>query len=213
MASIKKSILENMLKDEKSEKKLVESFHVFLPTRNSIREKLIILIICIVPSYFTSHSYNTVVLFKDTCDVLLNVFIALFGIIFTGFIFFQALLNDELLILLITTKTKKKGMGKSKLEEVNDNFAFLMMLYLVAIMVSLILTIIIPCISSDFTLFLNIKFNNLLAWFLIQIFYMFSAELIWRMLSFIHNIYQLFKAYAVSRIVKLAEIEDDNDQK
>lgn len=212
MESIKKSVLENILKNESSEKKLLRSFCVFLPTKDNIKEKIIIFVLCLIPSYLVSHSYGVVTLFKDICNVMLDVFIALFGIIFTGFVFFQALLNDDLLIMLIIIKTKKKGTEKSKLEEVNTNFVFLMMLYVIAIIVSLFLTIIMPCIPNDFMLFSSMKLSSLFAWLLIQMFCIFSAELIWRILSFIHNIYQLFNEYAVSRIMKLVEIEEDNSE-
>lgn len=212
MESVKKSLLRNMLKNESSERKLLTSFYVFIPTKNNWKEKIIMYVICLFIAYLTSHSYNTVELFNNVCNVMLDVFIALFGIIFTGFIFFQALLNDELLVMLITTSTKKKSMGKSKLEEVNTNFVYLMMLYITAIIVSLILTIIMPCISKDFAMFSNIKLCNFLAWMLTSIFYIFSAELLWRVLSFIHNIYQLFNAYAVSRINNLVDIEDDDGE-
>lgn len=213
MEKIKKSVLENILKDESSESKLKESFRIFLPTRSNILEKIAICIVVMIPSYWTSHSYSTVVLFGNICDIMLNVSIALFGIIFTGFIFFQALLNDELLVMLIITKTKKKGMGKTKLEEVNTNFVSLMMLYIVAVIIDLVLTVTVPGIPQDFMLIPNVNFCNALSWFLIQLFYMFSAELIWRIVSFIHNIYQLFNAYAVSRIVKLVEIEEEDKKK
>ncbi len=200
-----------MLKDEASEKKLLKSFSVFLPTKGNICGKMIIFCMCMVPSYFTSHSYCTVILFGSVCDRMLDIFLTLFGIIFTGFVFFQALLNDELLIMLIKTKAKNEKKEKSKLEEVNNNFVSLMMLYVVAIITSLILTVIIPCIPIDFTLFSNIAFCNFFAWILIQIFYFFSAELLWRVLSFVHNIYQLFNAYAVSRIINLVSIKEDDE--
>lgn len=75
----------------------------------------------------------------------------------------------------------------------------------------MLLTIAVPCIPQDFMLFENEKICNAIAWLLIQIFYLFTAELIWRIVSFIRNIYQLFNAYAVSRIVKLVEVVDDEE--
>ncbi len=211
MENVKKSVLEKLLKNEVSEKKLLESFSIFLPTKGNVCEKMVIFCICMVPSYLTSHSYCTVTLFESVCDGMLDVFLTLFGIIFTGFIFFQALLNDELLIMLIKTKAKNEKKEKSKLEEVNNNFVSLMMLYVIAIIISLVLTLIIPCIPADFTLFSNVAISNFFAWILIQIFYIFSAELIWRVLSFVHNIYQLFNAYAVSRIINLVIISEDDE--
>ena len=209
MEKIKKSELRGLLKDKSSETIIKESFCVFIPTRKSICEKIILFSMMIIPSYLSSHSYNTVVLFGDISEILLNVFIALLGIVFTGFIFFQALLNDELLLVLVSTKDQKNG--KIKLEEININFVKLMMLYIVAVGVSLLLTIAVPCIPQDFMLFENEKICNAIAWLLIQIFYLFTAELIWRIVSFIRNIYQLFNAYAVSRIVKLVEVVDDEE--
>ena len=213
MEKVKKSVLKSMLIDESSESRLKKSFRVLCPSRKNILEKVILGMAVLCPSYCISHSYNTVEIFGGICDIILNVSIALLGIIFTGFIFFQALLNDKLLVMLITTKTEKKSMGKTKLEEVNTNFVSLMMLYVVAVIINLFLAITVPCIPQDFMLFHNVKITNGLAWVLIQMFYMFSAELLWRIVSFIHNIYQIFNAYAVSRIMNLVEVVEEEERR
>lgn len=206
MEKIGQDVLQRMLKEESSERRLLSSLYVFIPTRGNIKEKIIIFIAMIMPSYLASHVGNTVNLFGDICEIIFNVFISLFGIIFTGYIFFQALLNDELLIILANVKTEKKKAEETKLEEVNKNFVSLMMLYVLAIIISLILIIILPCIPEEFMIFPNnVTCCNSLAWALIQLFYVFTAELIWRVVSFIHNIYQLFNAYAASRLIKLEE--------
>lgn len=209
MPQVKENVLKALLKNESSEKILLDSFRIFLPKRDNIKEKSIIFGVCLIPSYLMSHSDNIVTLFGDVCGIILNVFLSLFGIIFTGFVFFQALLNDRLLIMLITTKAERKRKEKSKLEEINNNFVTLMMLYIIAIIISFLLTIVMPCIPTDFILVPNIKICNLFAWILILVFYGFTGELIWRVLSFIRNIYILFNAYAVSRITDLIEVEED----
>ena len=141
---------------------------------------------------------------------MLNVFLSLFGILFTGYVFFQALLNDNLLIMLIISEAEKDRKEKSKLEEVNNRFVSLMVLYIIAIIISLTLTVIVPCIPEDFILLSNIQVSNVVAFILILMFYVFSAELLWRVLSFVRNIYLLFNAYAVSRLTDLVEIEEDD---
>lgn len=210
MPQVKENVLKALLKNESSEKILLDSFQIFLPKQENIKEKSIIFGVCLIPSYLICCSSSIVTLFGSVCNIMLNVFLALFGIIFTGFVFFQALLNDRLLIMLITTKAGGKRKEKSKLEEINNNFVSLMMLYIIAIIISFFLNIIIPCIPTDFILMPNVKISNLLAWTLILVFYMFSGELIWRVLSFVRNIYILFNAYAVSRITDLIEVEDIN---
>ncbi len=85
-----------------------------------------------------------------------------------------------------------------------------MVLYIIAIIISLTLTVIVPCIPEDFILLSNIQVSNVVAFILILMFYVFSAELLWRVLSFVRNIYLLFNAYAVSRLTDLVEIEEDD---
>lgn len=209
MIQVKESVLKALLKNESSEKILLNSFYIFLPSKKNIKEKSIMFGVCLLLSYFIIYSHNIVALFGNVCDIMLSVFLGLFGIIFTGFVFFQALLNDNLLIMLIISKAGKERKEKSKLEEVNNNFVSLMMLYIIAIIVSLMLTIIIPCIPEDFTLFSNVRISNLVALILVLMFYVFSAELLWRVISFVRNIYVLFNAYAVSRLTNLTEIKED----
>lgn len=209
MPQVKENVLKALLNNYSSEKLLLDSFHIFLPNRGNIKEKSIIFGVCLIPSCLIINSNNIVTLFGNVCNTMLDVFLSLFGIIFTGFIFFQALLNDGLLIMLISTKAEKKRKEKSKLEEINNNFVSLMILYIIEIIIALFLNIIMPCIPTDFILVPNIKICNLLAWILILGFYMFSGELIWRVLSFIRNIYILFNAYAASRVTELMDIEED----
>ena len=210
MIQVKESVLKALLKNESSEKILLNSFNIFLPNKKNLKEKGIIVRVCLFPSYFLICSHNIVSLFGNICDTMLNVFLLLFGILFTGYVFFQALLNDNLLIMLIISEAEKDRKEKSKLEEVNNRFVSLMVLYIIAIIISLTLTVIVPCIPEDFILLSNIQVSNVVAFILILMFYVFSAELLWRVLSFVRNIYLLFNAYAVSRLTDLVEIEEDD---
>ena len=210
MIRVKESILKALLKNDSSENILLNSFYIFLPNKKNWKEKGIIFGVCLLPSCFMIYSHNIVELFGNVCNTLLSAFLSLFGIIFTGFVFFQALLNDNLLIMLIISEAEKDRKEKSKLEEVNNRFVSLMVLYIIAIIISLTLTVIVPCIPEDFILLSNIQVSNVVAFILILMFYVFSAELLWRVLSFVRNIYLLFNAYAVSRLTDLVEIEEDD---
>ena len=149
-------------------------------------------------------------LVENSISIFLNVSLTLFGIIFTGYAIFQALLSNKLTLSLFEdTSTSRDNMTKSKLQETNENFVCLMMLFIFGIILNIILNIIIPVIPSNFCLFNNMTVNCVIAIILIDIFLYIMGVMIWRMVSFIGNIFHLFNAYAVSKLIEALNEEKE----
>lgn len=201
---MKESIVKNVEKLAKvgtSEKRLISAFTIFKPTKRNWKKYLYILFLCGIPTYLISTSLETVSLFGEALDIIMDVILALFGIIFTGYAFFQALVNDELLLNMLEESNIKKK--KSKLQETNEFFVELMMLYVVSIMSLVVLRITISAIPDEFVLCNNSLWNNFIAAFLIELYFVFNAFILWETKSFIFNVFQLFNAHTVARVIEL----------
>ena len=152
--------------------------------------------------------WETVNIFSESCETILNVVVAMFGTVFTGYSFFQALISEELLVRMVNDTTKDcKGDEKSKLQETNETFIECMMLELFTILISLLLKIIISCVNPEFLLFNQMWKNNTMASILIFVYFYIVAIVLWEIKSFIFNVFQLFNIYAGVKIVGIVKKE------
>jgi len=207
MSTLNVDNVNKLFKSVSSESILIGSFNAFKPTKSNF----IIFVICLIPSVIMGLSKNTINITLDAVGDILNVMLALFGIIFTGYAFFQALINKQLLIIMINTESvkKEKGVTISKLQETNKNFVELMMLYVVSIISSLLIKLIVSSLPSDFLLFSQLLTNNLVAILMIQVYLVFIAIILWRMISFVFNVFQLFNLYAGAKALAIVKNEDE----
>lgn len=202
MPVIKEDVISNILKTSKSEKLFSKALSAYVLTKDNITEKLIIFAICTILSIILGMASNTVYLVTNSISLFLNITLALFGIIFTGYAIFQTLLTNELIVKLFEeTILDKQKQEKSKLQETNENFVCLMMLFVFGIIINIILNILMPVIPENYCLFDNIILCTVLATILIDVLFYTMGIIIWRMVSFIGNIYHLFNAYAVSKLI------------
>ena len=212
MSDIKEETIENMLKYLSSEKIFAKALSVYKIRKTNICENSVILLLCTIISVILGINPNIVSLVTNSVSIFLNVSLTLFGIVFTGYAIFQTLLGNKLIIhlfedIIIT----KNNMTKSKLQETNENFVYLMMLFIFGIIINVILSIVIPVIPSDYCLFNNIYLCNIAAIILIDIFLYIMGVIIWRMVSFIANIFHLLNAYAVSRLLEALNEESESE--
>lgn len=212
MSNINEEVIENILESSPSEKIFIKALSVYKINKSNFRENCIIILLCTIISVILGINENTVSLFVNSVSVFLNVTLALFGIVFTGYAIFQTLLSNQLIISLFENTTlSKDNTTKSKLQETNENFVYLMMLFILGIIINIILCIIMPMIPLNYCMFENKTLCSLTAIVLIDIFLYTMGIMIWRMISFIGNIYHLFNAYAVSRLIEAIK-EDDEDR-
>ena len=76
--------------------------------KKNIFRKLIFLFIEICLTYIIVKQKNTLSIINTLVNISLTTNLTLLGIVFTGYIFFQALLNDRLLIALLQDNSSKK---------------------------------------------------------------------------------------------------------
>lgn len=212
MANINEETIENMLKYSPSEKIFAKALSVYKIRKTNIYENGIILLLCTILSIILGINSNVVLLFTNSISIFLNVSLTLFGIVFTGYAIFQTLLGNRLIIHLFEDTTiSKSNITKSKLQETNENFVYLMMIFIFGIIINIILSIVIPIIPVDYCLFENIRLCNITAITLIDIFLYIMGIMIWRMVSFISNIFHLLNAYAVSKLLEALDEESGQE--
>lgn len=193
--------------DRKSEDVLIRAIKNFRLKKEEWRTYLVMIIICLFPAVMIGMSENTVSVFLEVISDLLNTFLSLFGIVFTGYAFFQALMNKPLLIAMINEENKDKK--ESKFKETNNNFVELMMLYVIGIIISLVIKFIVSSVPETYGLFPALAINNVCASLLIVIYLFFAVLLIWRMISFLYNIFQLFNLHAAAKAIEIINEEQE----
>lgn len=212
-AEIKIEVLLKLLKNQSSTRLIVNSLKIFKPTKRTFKRQLILYVISVFVSIFVGASYDTKSIMVDTVQTILDIILALFGIIFTGYAFFQALINDELLIRLMKN-TSKDGDDeeKSKLQETNEEFIHCMMLNILIILLSFLLKIVVNSIPDDFVIFDKLIYNNICATVLISIYIYIVISVVWEVKSFIFNLFQLFNVYAGTRVLEIYDKNSDDSE-
>lgn len=196
-------VVERMLKAEKSEDLLKQSFGIYLKfDRGNIISRIIIILISICFSVKIS-TIETVIVMRDISSAMLDVALAVFGIIFTGYTLFQAVLNKELILIFMQDikKDAKKKESKNTLHITNWNFVQLMFQFAIMIFINLLLKISLTIIPDDFRVFSLEILNVMLAGILLFAYFYQAMVILWRLISFLYNIYQLFNTYAVSEYI------------
>ncbi len=195
--------VERMLKAEKSEDLLKQSFGIYLKfDRGNIISRIIIILISIYFSIKIS-TIETVIVMRDISSVMLDVALAVFGIIFTGYALFQAVLNKELITIFMQDikKDKKTKECKNTLHITNWNFVQLMFQFAVMIFVNLFLRISLFIIPDNFCVCSLEIVNVILSIIALFVYFYHVMVILWRLISFLYNIYELFNTYAVSEYI------------
>nr|DAY64410.1 MAG TPA: Protein of unknown function (DUF3169) [Caudoviricetes sp.] len=201
--------LEKLLKAEPSEKLLLRAIKGLKVEKKDIKSRCILVFICLILGTAVGIHKDTVIIFRDNVDTILNILLALFGVIFTGYSLLQAFMNKKMLLqLLEDTKVDENGEEKSRLQDINENFVYLMLLQVVGIMTALIIKIVLLCVADNFTLFMSIIINNIIAMGLISAYFIFIGIILWRTVSFVSSIFQLFNIYAVTRVLEMIDEEE-----
>lgn len=203
-AEINIDIITRLLETQSSKKIIKSALNVFNVSKKKYKKQGCIYFISLVTAIFVGISCDTKTVMVDSIQTSLDLMLGLFGIVFTGYAFFQALINKELLIRMLANLSENDDEGsKSKLQETNESFIECMMLNLLSIIVSLLLKIIVSSISDDFLLFEDITVDNMIASILISFYFYFIITIIWEVKSFIFNVFQLFNLHAGTRVLEL----------
>lgn len=192
-----------------------EALKEILPSKDNYVEFLIISVCAFIPAIIIAISSDTINLFVKAMQTLNSTIITLFGIVFMGYAFFQALINEDLLIRLLNSpqktdsKNKNNTANKSQLQESNEYFANVMMLDVFGTFVNCFMIITIGSIQSDFSLPIKVLYNNIIAFFGILIYFIIMFCIILEMKSFVFNTFQLFNAHAGSKALEILDKEKE----
>lgn len=209
MENIKIENIDKLLQSKSSEKLLIKALKGLKVDKKDRKSRVALIVICIMIAALIGFCNDTVIILQNGIDVILNVLLALGGMIFTGYALLQAFMNKQLLLhLLSDTKKEKDGEEKSRLQDVNENFVYLMLLYVVIIIESLVLKIILLCIPNEFLLCENIVISNSVASILMFFYFLPISIILLRTISFVSSIFNLFNAYAVAQIIEILD-EDE----
>lgn len=200
------------LKPESSNQLIKRSLRVFEISKKNRKKIVCLYIISVFIATFVGFSPNTASIVCDTAQTMIDIMLGMFGIVFTGYALFQALMNKQLLIRMLSSDEKNgKDKSKSKLQETNESFVEYMMLNLISIIVSLFLKIIASSIPNKAVIFSKMSTNNIVATLLISLYFYFILIIMWEAKSFIFNVFQVFNMHAGTRVLELLGDDDKDD--
>lgn len=191
--------IESLFESSSSEKQLLGSFRLIGIRKTNLKKCLVIAFCTFFPAFSAGVAPDTRDIFLDTISYVMPVILATFSIVFMGYVFFQVLINNELLLHLL----KNKNQGKNLLEFSNTTFINIMMFHLVEIVGTLFLMIIIRCVDENFVLLSNTTISSLIATAMIWVYYYSVATTLWEIVPFLYNISQTFKAYAGEQVIEM----------
>ena len=188
-----------------STKTLMDSLWILKPNSKNYIRKLVFLIIELFIARKMVTQANTMELTKEVFESLIAILIALIAIVFTGYAFFQALLNDTLLKRLSSVKN-------GNLSDTNKYFAEVMIFQMTCTVVNLLVIIFTIILPNDWCAFNDVFANELVSGILIFLLLYCNIESIWEMKSFIFNVFQLFNLHAYLRLEKSNEEPNKDKQ-
>lgn len=191
-----------------SNKVLLQSLKILKPDKSNFLHKLIFGIIEVILAIIMVKRVDTISLTEDVLQVVITVMLAFLAVVFTGYAFFQALINDKLLVSMIVAGDDKNN----KLSEANNYFAEVMIFQIGCMLLDLLVIVFMIVLPEDWTLLSNNMLNEALAAIGISLLLYCNVESIWEMKSFIFNVFQLFNLHAYSRIAKIQENQSDKEE-
>ncbi len=205
---VEPNIIEKMFQPISSNTILFDTLKMFVPKWKEKGTYIISGMLSIIPAFLAATSPFTVEIFRDLVQMVRDVALAMFGIVFTGYALFQALIGKEMLIRMLKNTIGEGKQEKSRLQETNELFVKTMMMQFVCIITSVVLTLLLICIPNEFTLLKNRYWNELLAFCGMFLFIYISFITLLEIKSFVFNIFQWFNFHAVARLMEM--LNDEN---
>lgn len=214
MEEFNADVIEKMLQPEPSEKLLIKTLKAFKAKKKDRRSRMVLIIVCIILGIVIGMHSDTVSILKECIDSILNVLLSFFGIIFTGYALFQAFINKKLLCqLLKDVKTEENEEEKTRLQDINENFVYLMLSFIIVVIISLVIKMCLFCVPDNFLIFSNLIMNNIVSGIAIAFYFIPAGILLWRTVSFVSSIFHLFNMYAVAQLLEILDDELGHDKK
>lgn len=182
---------------------LIESFSILKFNKKNWIRKVVFILVEIVIAYFIVLQPTTILLMQEIIKEILAVVIALLAIVFTGYALFQALINNTMLIAMLSVEDE----NEANLYMTNKYFANVMTFELFCALTNLIVFIALIIIAEAHWM-INIKvFKEIFSIIVISSILWINFEGIWEIKSFVYNVFQLFNLHAYSRLVEMIKQE------
>jgi uncharacterized integral membrane protein len=168
---------------------------------------LLCIILSLVPALMISISEDTIRLLITVSEYMSTLILAFLGIIITGYALFQALVQGPTLLTLLK---EKKG-DTNYFREHNLYFFGLSIVYLITVVLNLICTITLKCLSPEWHIeAFSITANNIIAFIFIISFMTYNFYCLIELKSFIYSLYQCFNLSAIINVTnELSQIEEN----
>lgn len=163
--------------------------------------------LAMVLSFILATSEESVSLSQKICGILMDVQIAIFGCIFAVYSILLAFLSDSYVERLLRIDYHSKS---SYLQASTRYYEAALLIYFVAILLSLSCKLLLECMPEYYVLTSNHMLNEALAAFLLFIYFLFSIRTIFELKSIIVNTLLLFRT---SIQFKILDFEDKQSNK
>lgn len=181
---------------------------------NKTLKKSIILISLILSIYSGIGDYTKIIL-GDYLDILMNINLIMFGLLFTGYSIFQALLSEKIIIILLNVKEKKTDPDeKSLLLRNNEYFINVMIVQFYCILLDVFIILIMKCINAlNFNIFFASHriIIDIIASFVIFAIISINLFSIVEVKSFIINIFRIFNLSAYFQVTEYLDKNSNTD--
>ena len=197
-------------KSESSTRIMLQSLQLFGIKRKNYGRLVFFIIIETLAAIIMSKNINTISQCETIIGIFLNIFVSIFAVIFTGYSLYQALLNKELLIFMLSfSPNGNSEKDKSYVEESNRSFVEFMMALFTVIVLDIIIRVFLSIIPDTWCMFTSNTLNEVISSILIIMIMYLNMEVLWETKSFIFNVYTLFNAYTMAKVLEY--IKDNQD--
>ena len=210
----------NQLIGEKDSNQLVvHSFRELIPQKQSWIWLVLVVMFSVLVAHSVAFSDTTLVTFEKIASIFNAIMIAVFGVVFTVFAIFQALLNNKYLkVLMESYEDTNKGeeSPESCLQRNSNYMEHMIVCYFIGILIDVSVLIVATVLTSDVTVPIIQSVKDIFAFVFIAIYLFFNLWLLIELKSVIYNMAQLFRIYLMTKVVEIEEIgeqdgEEDNE--
>ena len=131
--------------------------------------------------------------------------LAIFGVLFTAFALLQSYLNFRIVKIISPSNDNNQNIKKANshaMQMTNKNFALLLMVMLIDIIILILSRFIVVIMPNSFLLFANVKLCNLICFFIILFIFSLTLYCIASIKSIVRDLYMLFKMGLFVEIVE-----------
>lgn len=208
---IDNDVIHNSLKELVKEKDFkaifLEGLKLLKPSKYRIIFIILILLILVFPIYNMTTGNDTIAKFQSFVEYSNEIIKDLFGVIFTGYALFQALIGVNALKQMLINKIGKHSSFKAY----NLYFFILSILYLYIILLNYIIIIILKNINFAYFNMINNLCKNAVAFILIFIYTGINIFVISEIKSFLVNMYHCFNMSVFSEGIDIINKENESD--